>query len=147
METAYGYMTVFTIAQLTLIQFVQHSNESLTYWVVRMQRLFSRQIAPLEWCKAPDVGLPAPDVVFYLKLPAKAAEMRADFGSERYENLEFQYEAEQQFEILRDSNWHELDASRDIESLHSEILRTAEKLIRTQSHMPLSSLWTSPDKE
>ena len=31
METSYGYMTVFTIAQLTLIQIVQHSNESLTY--------------------------------------------------------------------------------------------------------------------
>ena len=85
-------------------------------------------------------------MVFYLKLPAKAAEKRAEFGSERYEKLEIQHEAERQFEVLRDSDWHELDASRDIESLHSEILRTAKEVITTQGHVPLSTLWTSLGK-
>lgn len=108
--------------------------------------LLPNQIAPLEWCKSSDRGLPAPDVVFYLKLSAKAAEQRAEFGTERYEKLDFQREVEQQFEALRDSDWHELDASRDIESLHTEILRTVKRVVRENSSTPLTALWTNTRK-
>ena len=108
--------------------------------------LLPNQIAPLEWCKSSDRGLPAPDVVFYLKLSAKAAEQRAEFGTERYEKLDFQREVEQQFEALRDSDWHELDASRDIESLHTEILRTVKRVVREKSTTPLTALWTNTRK-
>jgi thymidylate kinase len=42
------------------------------------------------WCKAPDAGLPAPDLVVYLELDNAAAAARAGFGGERYEKAEFQ---------------------------------------------------------
>ncbi|KAL5476299.1 hypothetical protein EMCRGX_G026225 [Ephydatia muelleri] len=35
----------------------------------------------MEWCKSPDVGLPAPDVVFYLTLPAEVAQTRQEYGA------------------------------------------------------------------
>jgi len=44
----------------------------------------------LAWCKAPDQGLPAPDVVFYLQLDDATAAARAGFGEERYETPEIQ---------------------------------------------------------
>eukprot|EP00882_Tetradesmus_deserticola_P016282 GHRQ01017380.1.p1 GENE.GHRQ01017380.1~~GHRQ01017380.1.p1 ORF type:complete len:252 (+),score=51.22 GHRQ01017380.1:209-964(+) len=42
------------------------------------------------WCKAPDSGLPAPDLVVYLELGNAAAAARAGFGEERYEKADFQ---------------------------------------------------------
>lgn len=44
----------------------------------------------LDWCKAPDAGLPAPDLVLYMQLSKEAAAARAGFGEERYEKTEFQ---------------------------------------------------------
>ena len=85
--------------------------------------------------------------MFYLKLSAKAAQQRAEFGTERYEKLDFQRDVEQQFEALRDSNWHELDASRDIESLHAEILRTVKRVVQERRDTPLAALWTNTRKD
>jgi dTMP kinase len=42
------------------------------------------------WCKGPDVGLPRPDLVCFLSVSEQAALARADFGTERYEKIEFQ---------------------------------------------------------
>lgn len=44
----------------------------------------------VEWCKAPDCGLPAPDLVVYLRVSNAVAAARAGFGEERYEKAEFQ---------------------------------------------------------
>lgn len=44
----------------------------------------------IAWCKGPDVGLPAPDLVVYLRLSDAVAAARAGFGEERYEKSEFQ---------------------------------------------------------
>lgn len=44
----------------------------------------------IDWCRAPDEGLPAPDVTFYLQLPQSAAGARDGFGEERYEQADFQ---------------------------------------------------------
>lgn len=101
------------------------------------------QVAPLWWCKAPDIGIPAPDVVFYLKLPATVAEQRDVYGSERYEQVAFQQEVEKQFEALRGPEWVELDASRDIEGLHKDILSKSLEVIRTVSEQPIGELWAS----
>ncbi len=44
----------------------------------------------LDWCRAPDAGLPAPDVVLFMTLPPGAAAARGGFGEERYEDERFQ---------------------------------------------------------
>jgi len=57
----------------------------------------------LEWCKAPDQGLPAPDVLIHLKLDQKEAESRGGFGGERYETSTFQDRVRQQYQQLYNS--------------------------------------------
>jgi thymidylate kinase len=42
------------------------------------------------WCMAPDAGLPAPDVVFFLDLTVEQAAARGGYGEERYEKADFQ---------------------------------------------------------
>jgi dTMP kinase len=37
----------------------------------------------VEWCTAPDVGLPAPDAVIYLARAVEGAMLRGQFGQER----------------------------------------------------------------
>ena len=102
------------------------------------------QVSPLtlSWCKAPDIGLPAPDVVFYLKLSPEAAQQREIYGQERYEKVDFQKKVEIQFEALKGPEWHELDASRDVESLHAEICNITDSVIEKRKNSPRGQLWT-----
>lgn len=44
----------------------------------------------IDWCKAPDRNLPAPDLVVYLRASNAVAAARPGFGEERYEKAEFQ---------------------------------------------------------
>ena len=44
----------------------------------------------LSWCKAPEVGLPTPDLVLYLDITLEIAAERGDYGEEQYEQLDFQ---------------------------------------------------------
>lgn len=96
----------------------------------------------LTWCKASEVGLPAPDVVFYLKLPAEKAQQRAVYGKERYEKVAFQKKVEKQFEELKGPSWHELDASKDIESLHEEIGTITDSVVKNIRTTPIGQLWS-----
>ena len=99
-------------------------------------------MAPLSWCKAPDVGILSPDRVFYLELSPVAAEKRAVYGEERYEKVAFQQKVEEQFGKLRGEQWMTLDASRDIESLHREILQETLRVIEASHDLPIAKLWT-----
>lgn len=99
------------------------------------------------WCKAPDIGIPAPDVVFYLKLPATVAEQREVFGSERYEQVAFQQQVAAQFEELRGPEWVQLDASKDIEGLHQDIFSKAMEVVETVDKKPIGELWVDESRK
>lgn len=43
----------------------------------------------LEWCRAADKGLPAPDAVYFIKVDPRDVVERSGFGNERYENTAF----------------------------------------------------------
>ena len=45
---------------------------------------------PFEWCRVPDIGLPAPDLVLFLDIAPEQARLRGGFGEERYEKEEMQ---------------------------------------------------------
>ena len=64
------------------------------------------------------------------------------YGSERYEKAEFQAEVEKQFEAMRDSCWKTIDASRSVDSIHSEILETALSIIEENSNKDIQPLWS-----
>lgn len=59
----------------------------------------------LEWCKAPDVGLPQPDQVIFLNLSKDSASTRGDFGNERYEKVEFQERVRSIFLKIQDPEY------------------------------------------
>lgn len=91
------------------------------------------------------MGIPNPDRVFYLELSAAAAQKRAVYGEERYEQVSFQQLVERQFEKLRGKEWMKLDASKDIDSLHAEILQETLQVIDANGELPIGTLWTDSD--
>ncbi len=44
----------------------------------------------LQWCKNSDIGLPKPDIIFFLRMNEKEGTTRKDYGDEIYERSEFQ---------------------------------------------------------
>lgn len=54
----------------------------------------------IQWCKQSDVGLPAPDHVFFLDLSPEAAEKRGEYGGERYETVTMQRQVRKNFDAL-----------------------------------------------
>ena len=59
----------------------------------------------LHWCMQPDVGLPRPDAVIFLSLDTDAAVHRDSYGTERYENVEFQTRVADMFRQLKSPYW------------------------------------------
>lgn len=45
---------------------------------------------PYEWCRAPDISLPAPDLTLFLDITPEKAKDRGGYGQERYENEDMQ---------------------------------------------------------
>ena len=103
------------------------------------------QVATVNWCKWPDVGLPAPDVVFYLSLSPEAAQQRSMYGSERYERAEFQAKVEAQFQAMRHENWTTVDGLKSIDSIHREVLEATLKVMEETSFKPIEPLWEKND--
>ncbi|XP_062371551.1 thymidylate kinase [Sardina pilchardus] len=98
----------------------------------------------LDWCKSPDVGLPKPDLVMFLKLNPAEAEGRGEFGTERYETTVFQRTVQSRFEqLMKDPsiNWQVIDAARTIEDVHTDIKEHTENAISKVEEQPLEELW------
>ncbi|WIA12179.1 hypothetical protein OEZ85_012250 [Tetradesmus obliquus] len=94
------------------------------------------------WCKAPDAGLPAPDLVVYLELDNAAAAARAGFGGERYEKAEFQDRVRAVFQQLKEPSWLVVDASQSVEQIHEQILAEALQVVRRcKEGQPIQQLW------
>uniref|UniRef100_A0A7N0U9B7 Thymidylate kinase n=1 Tax=Kalanchoe fedtschenkoi TaxID=63787 RepID=A0A7N0U9B7_KALFE len=96
----------------------------------------------IEWCKAPEKGLLAPDLVLYLDIQPEEAAERGGYGGERYEQLEFQKKVSQQYLMMRDHSWKIIDASlpmEDVEKQLSALVLDSVDLCRKGK--PLSQLW------
>lgn len=75
------------------------------------------------WCTAPDVGLPRPDLVLYLDLPAEVAEQRGGYGKERYENTDMQARVRKVYEehYCDRKTWVRIDADGTIDQVAARI--------------------------
>lgn len=96
---------------------------------------------PLRWARAPEVGLPRPDLVVFLDLEGEVARARGGWGEERYERREVQervrrlfwglkegtLEGEGAFEEER-SDLAVVDAGGSVEEVAEEIW----KLVKTR---------------
>ncbi|XP_061636656.1 thymidylate kinase isoform X2 [Phyllopteryx taeniolatus] len=98
----------------------------------------------LDWCTRPDVGLPKPDTVLFLRLSPAEAALRGRYGEERYEDAAFQSAVLERFSQLMDDpsvNWKVVDASGSVDDVHGDIVQKSLDVIRTAQTQPLGELW------
>lgn len=95
----------------------------------------------LDWCWAPEIGLPKPDAVIFLDVPVTQASTRADFGQERYETTAFQEKVYQNFHDIMERTtpkWHVVDATGTIEQVHDEVMAITKDTIAKYAETPLN---------
>jgi len=97
---------------------------------------------PLAWCRAPDVGLPAPDLTLFLDLAPEAAASRGGYGEERYEKEALQARVRTLFRSLgaETRGWVMIDAGQDRAAVVHDILKHVEPLAQGID-APISRLW------
>lgn len=71
---------------------------------------------PLSWARAPEVGLPRPDVVVFLNVSEEEAAKRGGWGEERYEKGEMQRRVREGFEGLKGSGGEEGEDLRVVDA-------------------------------
>ena len=101
----------------------------------------------LDWCKQPDKGLLRPDLVCFLDLPLSEALKRAEFGEERYENITFQQKVLKAYKSLHDDTWKTVDASGDVDGVHSQLLQLVLEAMDTSKSKPVHGLWTDENSK
>jgi dTMP kinase len=82
----------------------------------------------IEWCKAPDMGLPAPDTVIFLDLSQDESEKRGGYGGERYEQRFGELQAKDEEEKI--VPWHIVNAAQSIDEVQADINRIVEDTIK-----------------
>ncbi|XP_057787189.1 thymidylate kinase [Salvia miltiorrhiza] len=96
----------------------------------------------IEWCKAPEIGLLAPDLVVYLEISPEQAAERGGYGGERYEKLEFQKRVAESYKTLRDATWKIIDASLPIEDIEKQLREIVMECVLTcEKGKSFSELW------
>ncbi|KAF5383853.1 hypothetical protein D9615_003793 [Tricholomella constricta] len=109
---------------------------------------------PYEWCRAPDVSLPAPDLALFLDITPEAAKARGGYGEERYEKEEMQRRVGEIFRRIgqeisdgggegEGGKWVGIDAGGEKDVVAREVWAFVEPLARGIEG-PLRRLW--PDK-
>ncbi|KIK49006.1 hypothetical protein CY34DRAFT_797378 [Suillus luteus UH-Slu-Lm8-n1] len=90
-----------------------------------------------EWCRAPEIGLPAPDLTLFLDISPEVATTRGGYGQERYEKEEVQKGVRQVFNKIGrtvqeddegEGKWVVIDAGKTKEEVAEELWRAVEPL-------------------
>mmetsp|Transcript_4773 Transcript_4773/g.7189 ORF Transcript_4773/g.7189 Transcript_4773/m.7189 type:complete len:222 (+) Transcript_4773:31-696(+) len=104
----------------------------------------------LAWCKSPDAGLPAPDLVLFLSLTIEQAKLRGEYGAERYEKEAFQRKVRKIYDALAEEAhkddaicWKEIDANTSVDQLHETILKLVKEKVKEIQSKPtkVHTLW------
>ncbi|KAF3479512.1 thymidylate kinase [Arthroderma uncinatum] len=79
----------------------------------------------LDWAWRPEIGLPRPDIWFFLNISTEVAAKRGGYGTERYETLNLQRKVGKLFLSLSGLKGNEdmriIDAGREMEVISREI--------------------------
>ncbi|XP_050577793.1 thymidylate kinase [Bombus affinis] len=101
----------------------------------------------LNWCKAPDRGLPSPDVIIFLNVSNETQCSRSNWGSERYENNEIQSQVASNYKKIMDQTWYIINADDSKSSIHSQILQKVLDIIDKVKNLPVGRLYESIESE
>ncbi|KAJ7773263.1 thymidylate kinase [Mycena metata] len=103
----------------------------------------------LDWCRSPDVSLPAPDVTLFLDISPEKARERGGYGEERYEKEELQRKVRAIFSKISEEfsaeKWVTIDAGRSHEDVAADVWSRVERFT-AGVHSPLERLWTRNEK-
>lgn len=106
-----------------------------------------------EWCRAPDVGLPAPDLTLFMDITPEGAMARGGYGEERYEKEDMQKRVREVFgriktemsgqgdEVNHACDWIVLDAGRSREVVSEEVWGLVKDLVCDGVVGPIAKLW------
>ncbi|KAH6874850.1 thymidylate kinase-domain-containing protein [Coprinopsis sp. MPI-PUGE-AT-0042] len=110
---------------------------------------------PFEWCRAPDIGLPSPDIVLFLDISPEKAKERGGYGEERYEKEEMQKRVREVFgriggemkgtpasSVATKTAWHVVDAGRDVDTVAADLWAQVYSLVSSGVDGPIGRLWT-----
>ncbi|MCO5556968.1 hypothetical protein L7F22_010523 [Adiantum nelumboides] len=90
-----------------------------------------------QWCKAPDVGLPEPDVTIFLDLSVEEASRRGGYGEERYESVSMQSKVREAFAQIRkdmpQGKWVVVDAGKSVDEVAAECESVVRSLAKPSS--------------
>ena len=90
----------------------------------------------LQWARAPDVGLPRPDVCIFLDVAPEVAAQRGSYGSEKYETSEMQKKVRQLFFTLMNQPEGEdivmVDANHPLEEVQQQMQTILVETLRDQ---------------
>lgn len=99
----------------------------------------------MDWCIAPDRGLPRPDLVLFLDMAPEDAMSRGAYGDERFETLGVQRAVRAQYDRLADlegDRWVRIDAAQSIAVVHDAIKVAIRTAMRGPAHeSPTDDLW------
>lgn len=84
----------------------------------------------IDWCRSHDIGLPKPDIVFFLSADPEALKKRGGYGDERYEKEEFQKVVAARYSELEDPSWFKIDASGTTDEIAKQLLSAVEDQMR-----------------
>ena len=99
----------------------------------------------LGWARAPEVGLPRPDLCLFLDIAPETAAARGGFGDERYERGELQDKVRDLFyelmQMADGSDISVIDAGHDVKRVEEEIWGKVEKILQNRETMgPLKAV-------
>ncbi|PPQ69374.1 hypothetical protein CVT26_002529 [Gymnopilus dilepis] len=112
-------------------------------------------LLPFEWCRSPDVGLPAPDLVLFFDITPEKAKERGGYGEERYEKEEMQLRVRKAFHRIAEemgedekvgrgaTRWVTVDAGRGMDEVERDVWTLVEPLVRGGVTGPVAKLWTT----
>ncbi|KTW32385.1 thymidylate kinase [Pneumocystis jirovecii RU7] len=89
----------------------------------------------IEWCKAPERGLPLPDCVIYLDVDQEKTSQRQNYGTERYETKVMQENVRSIFKDISEANnnvccpWYWINASNSVLQVKTEIWNAVHEII------------------
>ncbi|KAJ7675455.1 thymidylate kinase [Mycena rosella] len=97
-----------------------------------------------EWCRSPEVSLPAPDVTLFLDISPEKARERGGYGDERYEKEEMQRKVRDVFRQIStefdEARWVTLDAGRRREDVAADVWNCVQPFTSGLAS-PLQRLW------
>lgn len=102
-----------------------------------------------EWCRSPDIGLPAPDLTIFLDVDPEVARARGGYGGERYEKEEMQRQVRGWFKHIEaemadttaDGKWVTLNAGSAVDAVQKNIWDLVAPLVEGGYEEPITKLW------